>query len=59
MDVEVGYPLLLNDPVLLDRQCFGIPRNTDVAVGSWVKVVNLLPSLVADLGTSIGSFAGS
>lgn len=53
MNVEVGYPLFLHDSVLLDGERFSISGDTDFAVGSRVKVVDLLPALVADLGASV------
>ena len=58
VNIEVGDPLLLYDSVLLDYECLGIPSDANLAAGSRVKVVDLLPSLVANLGAGIGGLSG-
>lgn len=53
VDVEIGYPLLLHDAIRLDCKRFGIARHSHFAIGSRVEVVNLLPSLIANLGPGV------
>lgn len=59
VNVEIGYPLFLYDTVLLDGKRLGISGDPDLAIGSRVEVVDLFPSLIADLGSSIGRLTRS
>lgn len=58
MDVEVGYPLLLNNPTRLDRERLGIACHSHLAIRSRMEVVYLLSPLIANLGASVRAFGG-